>query len=53
VRDPWIPRLEELVTLGRMNLDFIVGSMIGIEEAPEYHQRFDQNLEPKVFMRFP
>ncbi|KAL2851313.1 chaperonin 10-like protein [Aspergillus pseudodeflectus] len=46
--------LEELVTLGRMNLDFIVSSMIGIEEAPEYHhQRFDQDLEPKVFMRFP
>ncbi|KAL2787065.1 GroES-like protein [Aspergillus keveii] len=47
------PELEELVTSGRANLDFIVSSLIGIEEAPEYYQRFDQHLETKVIIRFP
>jgi threonine dehydrogenase-like Zn-dependent dehydrogenase len=30
-----------------------VSSVIGIEEAPEYYQRFDQHLETKVIIRFP
>jgi threonine dehydrogenase-like Zn-dependent dehydrogenase len=47
------PELEELVTSGRANPDFIVSSVIGIEEAPEYYQRFDQHLETKVIIRFP
>jgi threonine dehydrogenase-like Zn-dependent dehydrogenase len=47
------PELEELVTSGRANLDFIVSSAIGIEEAPEYYQRFGQHLETKVITRFP
>ncbi|KAL3447215.1 GroES-like protein [Aspergillus insuetus] len=47
------PELEELVTSGRANLDFTVSSLIGIEEAPEYYQRFDQHMETKVIIRFP
>ncbi|KAL4963500.1 glutathione-independent formaldehyde dehydrogenase [Aspergillus stella-maris] len=46
------PELEELVTSGRAQLDFIVSSVIGIEEVPEFYARFDQHLETKVIITF-
>ncbi|THW40418.1 GroES-like protein [Aureobasidium pullulans] len=44
--------LVPLVTSGRANPSFIVSSVIGIEQAPEYYARFSRHEESKVVIRF-
>ncbi|KAH6616279.1 alcohol dehydrogenase [Boeremia exigua] len=44
--------LVPLVRSGRATPSFIVSSVIGIEEAPEYYARFDRREETKVVIRF-
>ncbi|KAK7529259.1 alcohol dehydrogenase [Phyllosticta citribraziliensis] len=43
--------LVPLITSGRANPSFIVSSIIGIEEAPEYYARFSRHEETKVVIR--
>ncbi|THX06976.1 GroES-like protein [Aureobasidium pullulans] len=44
--------LVPLMTSGRANPSFIVSSVIGIEQAPEYYARFSRHEESKVVIRF-
>jgi threonine dehydrogenase-like Zn-dependent dehydrogenase len=41
-----------LITSGQAHPSFIVSSVIGIEEAPEYYGRFNQTEESKVVITF-
>ncbi|EKG20943.1 Alcohol dehydrogenase superfamily zinc-containing [Macrophomina phaseolina MS6] len=47
------PQLVELIATGKARPSFIVSREIGIEEAPEYYERFDRKEESKVIIRFP
>ncbi|RDW62403.1 alcohol dehydrogenase-12 [Coleophoma cylindrospora] len=47
------PMLVDLIASGKAAPGFISSAQIGIEEAPEYYQRFDQHEEIKVYIRFP
>lgn len=47
------PVLEKLITSGRAQPHFVGTAEIGIEEVPEYFQRFDRQEEIKVYIRFP
>lgn len=47
------PYLTQLIETGVAKPGFIVTSIIDIEDAPEYYQRFNQHLETKVIIRFP
>ena len=49
---PWASTLVELIASGGARPGFIVSSEIGIEEVPEYYERFDRHLETKVMIRF-
>ena len=44
--------LVPLVTSGQAHPSFIVSSVIGIEDAPEYYARFSRREESKVVIRF-
>ncbi|ETS77928.1 hypothetical protein PFICI_09990 [Pestalotiopsis fici W106-1] len=44
--------LLELVASGTASPSFIVSAEIGIEDAPEYYQRFSNHTESKVLIRF-
>lgn len=46
------PYLAMLVASGKADTSFIISATIGIEEAPEYYQRFSQRLETKVIISF-
>jgi hypothetical protein len=46
------PQLVELIKSGRVDLSWIVSSVIGIEQVPEGYKRFDKHLETKVVIRF-
>jgi threonine dehydrogenase-like Zn-dependent dehydrogenase len=48
-----LPELVELIATGRAKPNFIVSSIISIEEAPEYYRRFSDHLENKVVIHFP
>jgi threonine dehydrogenase-like Zn-dependent dehydrogenase len=48
-----LPRLFDLVKSGRVKLDWVVTSQVGIEDAPKAYQRFDKKQEIKVVIRFP
>lgn len=50
---PLAPHLVELISSGKAQPGFIVSAEIGIEQVPEYYERFDQHLETKVVIRFP
>jgi threonine dehydrogenase-like Zn-dependent dehydrogenase len=50
---PIAGRLVDLVKSGRAKLGFIVSSVIGIEEAPEAYEKFNEAKETKVVIRFP
>lgn len=41
-----------LITAGLAHPSFIVSSVIGVEDAPEYYRRFNEYLETKVVIRF-
>jgi threonine dehydrogenase-like Zn-dependent dehydrogenase len=45
-------QLVPLVVSGRATPSFIVSSVIGIEEAPQYYARYNSLLETKVVIRF-
>lgn len=47
------PELVELISSGAADPSFIISSTIGIEEAPDYYQRFDEHDESKVMLYFP
>lgn len=47
-----MPTAYELVKSGRAQLDWIVTSEIGIEDAPKAYERFDKKKEIKVVIRF-
>lgn len=47
------PQLVELVVSGRTTPGCITSSVIGLEEVPEGHRRFNEHLETKVVFRFP
>ncbi|KAL2817478.1 hypothetical protein BDW59DRAFT_175435 [Aspergillus cavernicola] len=46
------PELEELITSRGGNLDFIVSSVIGIEEALDFYGRFDSHEEIRLLFGF-
>jgi threonine dehydrogenase-like Zn-dependent dehydrogenase len=46
------PQLVELIKSGRVDLSWLVSSVIGIEDVPEGYKRFDKQLETKVVIRF-
>jgi threonine dehydrogenase-like Zn-dependent dehydrogenase len=46
------PQLVELIKSGRVDLSWVVSSVIGIEDVPEGYRRFDKQLETKVVVRF-
>jgi threonine dehydrogenase-like Zn-dependent dehydrogenase len=48
-----LPKAFALVKSGKVRLDWLVTSQIGIEDAPEAYRRFDEKLEIKVVIRFP
>lgn len=50
---PYAPQLTELIASGKAHPGFIVSREIGIEEVPEYYERFDRREEVKVMIRFP
>lgn len=45
--------LLNLISSGKAHPSFIVSSVISIEDAPEYYQRFDRREETKVVIEFP
>ncbi|GME26973.1 alcohol dehydrogenase [Neofusicoccum parvum] len=45
--------MVELISSGKVDPSFIASAVIGVEEAPEYYERFDQHEEIKVFIHFP
>lgn len=47
------PELVQLIASGKARPGFIVSNEIGIEQAPEYYNRFDQHEEVKVLIHFP
>ncbi|KAG5659536.1 hypothetical protein KAF25_002095 [Fusarium avenaceum] len=47
------PPLLDLIASGKASPSFVVSAEIGIEEAPEYYQRYSNHLESKVVLRFP
>ncbi|KAH6625112.1 hypothetical protein C7974DRAFT_313942 [Boeremia exigua] len=47
------PYLTQLIETGVAHPGFIVTSIIDIEDAPEYYQRFNEHLETKIIIRFP
>lgn len=47
------PQLLELINSDKAHPNFIKSAEIGIEDAPNYYQRFDQHEELKVYIRFP
>ncbi|KAJ9144596.1 alcohol dehydrogenase -like domain-containing protein [Pleurostoma richardsiae] len=44
--------LVQLIASGKARPSFIVSSEIGIEQAPEYYERFDRHEEVKVLINF-
>jgi len=48
-----LPVLFDLVKTRRVDLDFIVSSVVSIEDAPKAYERFEKHLETKVIFRFP
>lgn len=49
---PWASTLVDLIASGRARPGLIVSSVIGIEDVPEYYERFDRHLETKVMIQF-
>jgi threonine dehydrogenase-like Zn-dependent dehydrogenase len=47
------PKLMELISNGKARPSFIVSSIIGINEAPQFYERTSQHLETKVVIKFP
>ncbi|KAL5601604.1 hypothetical protein FOBRF1_009137 [Fusarium oxysporum] len=47
------PPLLDLIASGKASPSFVISAEIGIEEAPEYYQRYSNHLESKVVLRFP
>ncbi|KAM7200888.1 GroES (chaperonin 10)-like protein [Naviculisporaceae sp. PSN 640] len=48
-----LPRAWDLVKSGRVKLDWVVSSQIGIEDAPKAYQRFNKKQEIKMVITFP
>ncbi|KAB5533502.1 hypothetical protein GE09DRAFT_972977 [Coniochaeta sp. 2T2.1] len=48
-----LPVLFDLVKTRRVDLDFVVSSVVSIEDAPKAYERFEKHLETKVVFRFP
>ncbi|KAF1832696.1 GroES-like protein [Decorospora gaudefroyi] len=46
------PQLVQLIMSGRVDLSWVVTSVIGLEEVPEAYRRFEKKLETKVVIRF-
>lgn len=49
----YAPALVDLVASGKASPHFIATASIGIEEVPEYYERFNNLEEIKVFIHFP
>ncbi|KAF2183190.1 hypothetical protein K469DRAFT_711161 [Zopfia rhizophila CBS 207.26] len=47
------PELVQLIARGKARPNFITTSEIGIEQAPEYYDRFSRHEEVKVLINFP
>ncbi|KAF2190896.1 GroES-like protein [Zopfia rhizophila CBS 207.26] len=45
--------LVELIATGKANPGFISSATIGVEEAPEYYDRFNRVEDIKVYINFP
>ncbi|KAI9927151.1 hypothetical protein ASPWEDRAFT_55409 [Aspergillus wentii DTO 134E9] len=45
--------LVDLVAADRATPSFVVSSVIGIEQVPEYYRRYSDHLEHKIVIRFP
>ncbi|KAM3077575.1 hypothetical protein ACMFMG_006911 [Clarireedia jacksonii] len=48
-----VPELLQLVASGVARLGFVVSAVVGIEDAPGCHGRFDRHEEVKVYISFP
>ena len=48
----WAPELMKLIQDGRAKLDFIVSSVVGIDEAPDAYRRFERHEETKAVIVF-
>ncbi|OOQ83661.1 alcohol dehydrogenase [Penicillium brasilianum] len=47
------PQLIEMISKGKAKPSFIVSSIIGLNEAPQFYERASQHLETKVVIKFP
>lgn len=47
------PQLIEMISKGKAKPSFIVSSIIGVHEAPQFYERASQHLETKVVIEFP
>lgn len=46
------PKLIEMISAGKAKPSFIVSSIIGVEEAPQFYERASRHLETKVVIKF-
>ncbi|KAM0200596.1 hypothetical protein ACHAPA_010738 [Fusarium lateritium] len=49
----YAPMLSDLIATGKARPSFIVDQEIGIEDAPEYYERFERREDIKIVIRFP
>jgi threonine dehydrogenase-like Zn-dependent dehydrogenase len=47
------PQLIDMISKGKAKPSFIVSSIIGVKEAPQFYERASQHLETKVVIKFP
>ncbi|KAK4170861.1 alcohol dehydrogenase GroES-like domain-containing protein [Triangularia setosa] len=48
-----LPRMVELVKMGKAKLSWVVSAQMNIEDAPQAYKLFSERLETKVVFRFP
>ncbi|OHE93899.1 alcohol dehydrogenase GroES-like domain-containing protein [Colletotrichum orchidophilum] len=49
----YAPQLIDLINRGKAHPSFVFSAVIGIEDAPDYYDRFDRKQETKVAIYFP
>ncbi|KAK2743329.1 putative alcohol dehydrogenase [Colletotrichum kahawae] len=49
----YAPQLIDLINSGKAHPSFVISAVIGIEDAPEYYNRFNGKKEAKVAIYFP
>ncbi|KAK2051144.1 GroES-like protein [Colletotrichum caudatum] len=49
----YAPQLIDLINSGKAHPSFVISAVIGINDAPEYYDRFNRKKETKVAIYFP